>query len=56
MTDHAVCDVHIADVPVESITHALVAIEIASRDWLDVEQHESLTKLVLGLRAARENR
>jgi hypothetical protein len=44
--------VHIEDVPVESITHVLVAIEIADRHW-DSEQHKSVTALVLGLRKAR---
>lgn len=47
--------VHIEDVPATAITDALIAIEMANKGGIfDDEQHDRLTPLVLGLRAARD--
>jgi hypothetical protein len=47
--------VHVEGVPVHSITDALLAIEGADlRGMWDQEQHDRLTRLVLGLRQIRD--
>lgn len=53
MTAKDLVTVHIENVPRSSITHVLIAIELADAHW-DSEQHQAVTALVLGLRAAQD--